>query len=163
MTNSYRPHLLILPEDDMNRQLANGFLLEPSVQQRAVQVLPFAGGWPKVKKSFLETHISMLRQYPDRHLILLIDFDNKLEERRQKFKGIIPDDVADRVYILGTLTEPEDLPKECNGLSPEKIGEALAISCYGNEIGLWGNRLLQHNQEEIDRLSKSVKPFLMAS
>ena len=162
MTNSYRPHLLILPEDDMNRQLANGFLLEPSVQQRAVQVLPPADGWPKVKKGFLDTHILKLRKFQECHLILLIDFDNQLERRREIFKSVIPDDVADRVYILGTLTEPEELSKECK-LSAEKIGEALATNCYANEVGLWGTRLLQHNQEEIDRLSKNVKPFLIAS
>jgi hypothetical protein len=26
--NKYHPHVLVLPEDDANRQLANGFLLD---------------------------------------------------------------------------------------------------------------------------------------
>ena len=45
--NKYLPHLLILPEDDANRELANGFVLNHAVNSRAVQILPPAGGWKK--------------------------------------------------------------------------------------------------------------------
>ncbi len=39
--NRALPHVLVLPEDDANRQIANGFLLalDSSVQRR-IQVLP---------------------------------------------------------------------------------------------------------------------------
>ena len=37
--NVYNPHVLVLPEDDANRQIANGFLLEPSIKHRNIQVL----------------------------------------------------------------------------------------------------------------------------
>lgn len=30
--NKYRPHVLVLPEDDANRQIANGFLLAPALR-----------------------------------------------------------------------------------------------------------------------------------
>ena len=41
--NRHKPHLLVLPEDDANRQLARGFELELSTRQ--FQVLQPAGGW----------------------------------------------------------------------------------------------------------------------
>ncbi|MGS0743548.1 hypothetical protein ACVBEF_17245, partial [Glaciimonas sp. GG7] len=47
MSNKFLPHLLILPEDDANRELANGFLLDDRVLERNIQVLKPAGGWKK--------------------------------------------------------------------------------------------------------------------
>ena len=38
--NRYKPHVLVVPEDDANRQLANGFLQNPALNLRAIQVLP---------------------------------------------------------------------------------------------------------------------------
>lgn len=54
--NKYRPHLLVLPEDDANRQIANGFILHPNVNSRAIQVLPPSGGWRKVLEDFRNVH-----------------------------------------------------------------------------------------------------------
>ncbi|HRI43685.1 MAG TPA: hypothetical protein PLL78_07365 [Fimbriimonadaceae bacterium] len=42
--NKHRPHLFVVPEDDACRQLANGFLLEPEVNQRQIQIEDVAGG-----------------------------------------------------------------------------------------------------------------------
>lgn len=42
--NKSRPHILVLPEDRANLQIANGFHLEvPRERQRQMQVLPPAG------------------------------------------------------------------------------------------------------------------------
>ena len=46
MSNKYLPHIHVLAEDDANRQIVNGFLLELN-DNRAVKVLPLAGGWTK--------------------------------------------------------------------------------------------------------------------
>lgn len=43
--NRFKPHLLVLPEDDANRQIAVGFLLEPALRLRSIQILPPARGW----------------------------------------------------------------------------------------------------------------------
>lgn len=43
--NKYKAHLLVLPEDDANRQMANGFILDPNLNERVIQVLPPVGGW----------------------------------------------------------------------------------------------------------------------
>jgi hypothetical protein len=42
--NKYQPHVIVLPEDDANRQIGNGFLQVPSLQARRIQILPEAGG-----------------------------------------------------------------------------------------------------------------------
>lgn len=37
--NKHLPHVFVLPEDDANRQLANGFYLAESLDVRRMQVL----------------------------------------------------------------------------------------------------------------------------
>jgi hypothetical protein len=85
VSNKHKPHVIVLPEDDANRQIANGFLLDPSIKPRNIQVLNPAGGWGKVLDSFLEDHVAGLRKWPERHLVLLIDFDEHVEARTQQF------------------------------------------------------------------------------
>lgn len=157
--NNYKPHVLVLPEDDANRQIANGFLLEASIKQRNIQILPVAGGWIKAFDSLVNDHIKNLIKFKDRHLILLIDFDNHFEERQQYFQEKIPENVRDRVFLLGTRSEPEPLRKQC-GDSLENIGNELAAECRRDETVLWGNCLLAHNAAERNRLHEKVKSIL---
>jgi hypothetical protein len=157
--NVYQQHVMVLPEDDANRQIVNGFLLDPSLNERAIQVLPIAGGWAKVRDDFVAYQVPQLRKYPKRHLVLLIDFDGLVNDRMQLFQQVCPTDVRDRVYLLGTQDEPEPLRKDC-GASLEKIGEQLGQACATGEPGLWTHVMLAHNQAELNRLIQSVKPFL---
>lgn len=157
--NLYKPHVLVLPEDDANRQLVNGFLQDPTLNLRAIQVLPIAGGWAKVRDVFAHAQLALLRKYPERHLVLLIDFDEHVADRAQIFQAVIPADVRQRVYLLGTHDEPEPLRKAC-GVSLEKIGEQLAGACANGEPGLWSHAMLAHNGAELERLTQNVKPFL---
>jgi len=62
-----------------------------------------------------------------RFMVLLIDFDGK-QERLTEAKAKIPAHLADRVFILGALSEPEAL-KQANLRSYEEIGRALAEDC----------------------------------
>ena len=157
--NVYKPHVLVLPEDDADRQIANGFLLDPSINLRNIQVLTPAGGWEKVLDSFVEHHAAALRKWPARHLVLLIDFDGRIEERTAHFVSQFPADVQDRVYLLGTRSEPEPLRRQC-GDSLENIGKALAAECCRDETDLWAHALLAHNAAERARLNANVKFFL---
>ena len=157
--NVYQPHVMVLPEDDANRQIVNGFLLDPSLTARAIQVLPVAGGWNKVYGDFVDSQVMQLRKYPNRHLVLLIDFDGQVDNRMQLFQQACPADVRDRVYLLGTLEEPEPLRKECR-VSLEKIGERLGQDCANGKQGLWAHVMLAHNQAERKCQIENVKPFL---
>ena len=156
--NKHKPHILVLPEDDANRQIANGFILDRNLNIRAIQVLPEARGWKNIVEKFTNDYASTMRQYPHKMIALLIDFDED-ENRLIYVKNQIPNDLKDRVFVLGVLSEPEKLRTDINK-NFEKIGEALAKDCSDNTNELWGHDLLKHNKTELDRMILSVKPFL---
>jgi len=104
--NRFQPHVLVLPEDDANRQIAVGFRLDPSLESRRIRVLPVAGGWTNVLETFLSDHVVEMERHPDRFMVLLIDLDGR-EHRLNHAKAKIPPHVSERVFILGALTEPE--------------------------------------------------------
>ncbi|TYQ26837.1 hypothetical protein PseudUWO311_10615 [Pseudanabaena sp. UWO311] len=163
--NRHQLHLLVLPEDKANRQIANGFLLEPSLNSRAIQVLSFAGGWGDVIQEFLHDYVPTMRKYPQTMIALLIDFDDKkpdflnYKDRLNYIKGQIPDDLKEKVFVLGSRTSPEKLRSNMKK-SFESIGESLAKDCAENTNKTWGHDLLKHNEEELKRMILSVKPFL---
>jgi hypothetical protein len=157
MTNKYVPHLLVLPEDDANRQLANGFVL--GVQdERRIQVLVEAGGWSAVLERFLSDHISKMREYHERRMVLLLDFDER-DDRLDQIKTRIPDDLTDRVFILGVQSKPEALKRAVPG-SLEEIGSRLATECREGKREIWAHDLLRINSSELDRLQQIVRGFL---
>ena len=157
--NKYKPHVWVVPEDDATRQLANGFLLHPSLDGTCIDIRQASGGWAKVLSAFEASHIADLRKYPLRHLILLIDFDDQVEGRTQKFLARFPEDVSERIYLLGSRSAPEPL-RIAMGRSLEKIGEELAKACAAGEPGPWSHELLKHNATELARLTTGVKLFL---
>lgn len=158
--NKHKPHIFVLPEDDANRQIANGFLLVPELNQRTIQILPPSGGWKKVLTSFEVNHVSAMRKHEKRMIVLLIDFDGR-EDRLNYIKNKIPEDLVARVFVLGVLSEPEKLKRNISGLNTFKdIGKALSQDCVGNTRNVWGHDLLKHNEAELDRMILSVKPFL---
>jgi hypothetical protein len=146
--NKYLPHVLVLPEDDANRQLANGFLLDISTRQ--VQVLVEVGGWAHVRDRFVSDHLDAMRKYADRFMVLLIDFDGHAG-RLKTIKGAIPEDLLERVFVLGTLTEPEALRRAGLG-TYEDIGKVMAGDCRDGTQTVWSHDLLKHNAGELARL-----------
>ena len=157
--DKHQPHVLVLPEDDANRQLARGFLLDQSFSARRIQVLRVAGGWKKVLDRFESDHIAGMERYPDRLMVLLIDFDGD-KDRVTHAKNVIPERLIDRVFVLGVLTEPEDLKRAHRGQPYEAIGMELAKDCREETDAIWAHELLQHNASELGRLRDRVRPFL---
>lgn len=162
MTNKYKPHVLVLPEDDANRQIANGFILNVNIKGPVIQILPIADGWMKLIAKFEQEHINALRDYPDRQLVLLIDFDNHLD-RLTWIQAKIPPDIENRVFVLGVLSEPETLKASLNHQGFEAIGASLSQDCVNNSEVVWGHALLKHNRTELIRLINYVKPILFDS
>jgi hypothetical protein len=161
--NQYRPHLLVLPEDDANRQLANGFLLHPAVDPGRIQVLAPAGGWLKVLDAFGRNQLGDLRRFPDRHLLLVIDFDGD-PDRMDIAWARIPEDVRGRVFILGAREEPETVRCALSRIgSLEKIGTSLAEDCRGDEPQVWTHPEFARNTDELDRMKPIVEPWLFRS
>jgi|SRR5271166_3744757 len=159
--NKYQPHVLVIPEDEADRQLANGFLLDRSLFTRRIQILEEAGGWARVLDQFESDHIAGMEKWPRRFMVLLIDFDGNVGRLAQA-KARIPANLADRVFVLGSLTNPEDL-KHSFGRTFEEIGTALAEDCREDTNQIWGHNLLSHNATELDRLRRSVRPFLFST
>ncbi|WP_414548754.1 hypothetical protein [Anabaena sp. CCY 0017] len=156
--NKNKPHLFILPEDDANRQIANGFIQDLNVNARAIQILPIANGWKKVVDKFMNDHVRKMRQYPQSMMVLLLDFD-ECEDRLIYVESHIPEDIKNRVFVLGVQSNPESLKRDIQK-SFETIGESLATDCSENKNELWGHPLLIHNKTELERMIVSVKPFL---
>jgi hypothetical protein len=155
--NKYRPHVFVLPEDDANRQLANGFLLELESTRQMLVEKP-AGGWLEVLNVFETEHIVQMENCHDRNVVLLIDFDDaNVEERLQTVKNRIPDRLADRVFVLGSRNEPEDL-KELGSL--EAVGKGMARDCRNETRTVWDHPFLRHNVVELERLRQQVRPIL---
>ena len=156
--NRYRPHVMILPEDDANRQLANGFVSHAFLAPRSVQVLPSAGGWARVRDEFRDVHAAEMQQNQFRCMVLLVDFDEKAS-RLDDIKVVIPESLADRVFIIGVWSIPEHLRK--HGLpSKEEFALSLASECYENRRKLWSHELLQHNVSELDRMTSALRRIL---
>lgn len=164
MTNKYTDHLLVLPEDDANRRLVNGFLKNVDVKYRCVQVLHEAGGWHNVLAAMQAAEVvNGLVNHPKRHLLLLIDFDQQAATRLQEYANrlaVLPVAAQNRLYLLGSLETPERLRTAC-GMHLEDIGHQLASDCPPLPAGsLWSHPHLQHNAPELARLVTQVQPFL---
>ncbi len=155
--NNFKPHILVLPEDDANRQIANGFLLEPGLKSRNIQILPPAGGWLAVIEKFNNSHQVNMSKYPKRIIVFLIDSDGK-PERVEDVKKKIDDSLRERVFVLGVFSEPEELKKKLGSF--ETIGKALGKDCAENTTTAWDHALLKHNSDELARLMPIIKPIL---
>lgn len=158
--NRERPHVMVLPEDDANRELANGFHLGCGAI-RQFQVLPPAGGWRKVCEAVTTQHAAGLRQYASRHLVLLMDFDGD-PNRRDEVATNVPVEVAGRVFVLGVFGEPEDL-KRLTRTSLEPLGAQAASDCRGTVPGIWDHEQLRHNEPELTRMRERLLPVLFPS
>ena len=154
--NRYRPHLLVLPEDEATRSLAVGFNDQATGQ---LQVLNPAGGWPHVLQIFQDKYVAHMNQFSNAHIVLLIDFDDDQPNRFAQFQGVIPAPVAARVYVLGARTEAEVLRNETRS-KYGVLGSSLAKECRSGVYSLWACPQLQDNQVELARLVANVKPFL---
>ena len=156
--NKNRPHLFVLPEDDANRALANGFQLNQHIAPRSIQVLPCAGGWLKVRSQFQTDHILPMERNQLRHTVLLIDFD-EMANRRDEIAKVIPPHLTDRVFVLGVWSEPENLKKAGLG-SLESVGNKLALDCENETRVTWEHELLRHNNIELVRMASKLKLIL---
>jgi hypothetical protein len=157
--NAYKPHLLVLPEDRADSDIANGFINNIDVLIHAIQVLPYAGGWGKVLASFKGHYLQTMQEFPERRIVLLMDFDKKPEDRLDHIEKEIPEELKKRVFVLGVRSEPEKLRSATN-MKYEAIGAKLAEDCAEKKKDFWMHELLRHNEPELNRLFEDVRPFL---
>jgi hypothetical protein len=99
-----------------------------------------------------------MKHYPEQRMVLLIDFDDR-ENRFDTVWAAVPNDLRDKVFILGAQGEPEGLQRAGLGF-PETIGSKVAKDCREETDEIWGHNLLRHNASEIDRLRDHVRQIL---
>jgi len=80
-----------------------------------------------------------------------LSFVGRQQDRLARVQECIPDNLVDRLLVIGVRTEPEVL------------GQAMAEDCREETDTTWGRELLRHNAGEIDRLRQHVRPFLFRS
>lgn len=157
--NKYANHVYVIPEDRRDEEIANGFIGHHQVKVAPIQVMPPAGGWPSVLKTFQVEYIPKLQNNPFAHVVMVIDFDDQIDKRRAEFDQAIPDDLKARVFVIGSKDEPETLKKALK-MKYEEIGNALAADCDANATGYWDHEQIQHNDAVRRRLIQTIKPFL---
>ena len=159
--NKSSEHVYVIPEDDADRQIAVGFIEHHSVKDSRIKVMPVAGGWMNVLKTFVDEYIQNLKNNPKAHVVMLIDFDGWFEQRRKKFEQEIPDEIKPRVFVVGSKNTPQTLKRALNyQFSFSKIGDSLADECATGITKLWGHEQLTHNDPDRQHLNLTVKPFL---
>lgn len=162
--NKYLPHIFVLPEDDANRQIANGFLLDNSLAIRQIQILEEAGGWNQVLERFCAIYAAEMDRCQHRFMVLVIDFDGQADrlKRAKDEIGRNWSHLMDRVFVIGSWSEPESL-RQAFGISYESIGLEMARDCREGTDKTWRHKLLQHNATEIDRLRTQIRSILFPS
>jgi hypothetical protein len=159
--NRHQDHVIIIPEDDADRQIANGFCssYQLGTRSRRVQVVNETGGWLNAEATLHRTYVPHLQKFNNSRVVLVIDFDST-PARGVEILERVPGDLRDRVFVIGSLTDPQDLARSFKK-SFEEIGRDIADQCAdGTTQSLWDHDLLEHNQTEVERLSKNVRPFL---
>ena len=153
--NRRKPHLIVIPEDKADQDIVNGFSIFLKPGERQFQVTKPAGGWVKGRNKLLELSNSCLQTNLFTHVVLIIDFDN-YNDRGTEIMSQVPEGVRDRVFVIGVLSNPEDLKRSLNK-NFEQIGSQIAEGCKDSSIDFWQHDLLVHNIEEIRRLSGAVR------
>lgn len=157
--NKYKPHVFVIPEDDADRQIADGFILHPGVATRQAQVVEPAGGWTRVLDTFKKEYVPLLQQNGRTHVVMIVDFDGDVDGRRSQFEDAIPHALRARVFVIGPRDTPESL-RQVLRKGYEDIGRLLADDCEGNKTDTWNHELLYHNEADRLRLLETVKGFL---
>lgn len=156
--NNFRPHIVVLPEDRANEIIATEFSNSLKAE-RTIKIEKPARGWNKaVEKLLSDNFINKLKQYNQRIVVLIIDCDGD-KDRLANVMAQIPMELRNRIFVLGVLTEPEKLRRDTRR-GFDEIGEALAQECSNNNYELWEHPLLQHNEEERQRLRTTIHSFL---
>ena len=125
-----------------------------------MQVMPVAGGWEKVVNQILEIYVPKVRSNPNTHVVGIIDCDNHPDRIAVQLSQV-PDDVRERVFLLGTLDDPQAFKRSVK-LTFERIGIQLVDECFHKSLKLWRHAQLTHISDEIDRAAATLHPILFS-
>ena len=109
-----------------------------------------------------------MKRQPMRYMVLLLDFDGRTD-RRETITKDIPEELRDRVFLIGVWSRPEALRAALRTAKGEpyrtleEIGAALAEECRNDQSTLWNHDLLKHNSGRggTDEVRSKTDPFLI--
>ena len=158
MANNYKNHLRVILEDKPYRDILNGVTLSTNIKGELLDVRNPCDGWPKVFKE-LENEVKILENLKDRHLLMIIDFDEKFESRYDMFFTKVHPQYKNRVFILDVDNKESEALKGLFRISDfAKIGKKLVEDCPTSDLSNWKNKHLECNLIEIKRM-KDLKVF----
>jgi len=102
--------------------------------------------------------VQYLRNWTHAYVVIVMDFDGNTD-RRSQCELRIPEDLRQRVFLLGSRDTPEILSKELK-MRPERIGEGLANDCLKKDRELWAHPQLSHNHDELLKMIDVIKPII---
>lgn len=158
--NNAKPYLIVLFEDNAYKDLFMGFDFS---MQRQILLKPVCGGFPSVcvqltnEKGVL---LKELNQFSRAYVLALIDADLDNHPCSQKgkidkLKTEIDTKYQDRIFIIGSRIEAEDIKRKIIGKgSWKKVVQKLEESCKDDNCQLWQDEILKHNLDEIARLKQ---------
>jgi hypothetical protein len=168
--NNYQPHIIVVAEDDANRDIAHGFIRSSSIPSfnygkitvLSKKIIGNKAGWQKIIDWFVDNKLQEMKKFKERIIIFLIDFDKKAQgtqDRLAYFKTKIPEDLQERMFLLGSLKEAEDLKRELGA----NLGENLAKDCKEKTRIYWEHPLLKHNLPELNRMHDIIYPIIFST
>ena len=168
--SAYGCEVVVYPEDAATKDLAVA-LTESKCgsvfkQNKTITVKRPCGG----KDNAVETALKNcdLKRFPNRRIIILIDFD-KCNTTLAKIKQKIPPEYVGKFFILGWTGEIEDLKSEvgCAGTGFNRLAERLVDDCFPQCHGVWkrGEFAQMHesacgSKSECERLSEEILPLI---
>ena len=157
--NKFAWHLKIIPEDDKWREIAQGFKRQlPQDMQRKVDISPVAGGWGKCLKLVDEFKLDQLEK---RHLLILMDFDKRSQERQLTIDSATKN--HPRVFVLGSTLEAEDLIKSLGRGGGIACGKRFYSSNMQCNSSLWQDPMLLNpvNQANLPNICPLLQQHLV--
>ena len=157
--NKHAKQLVVVPEDDANRDIANGFVgVMSPLKHRNVFIARPARGWARAAAAWSALKLDV---YARRHVVLLVDFDGQHPARHEEIVASIPTQFRDRVFVLGAEITPEKL-KHRQSLESvgAELGRACASATSSAASSRWMQQGLAHNAAELTRLCTAVGTLL---
>lgn len=154
--NRHKNHLVIYLEDKPYRAIVNGVKTLSNLNDQFIDAKPPCGGWTKVFAE-LEDNLRLLNARPEMHALLLMDFDNDFERRKQRFDDLLNQQACkDRVFLLGVDDrESEDLKAALRQSNNEAVGKVLLEQCPQETNEHWNNAHLRCNADELMRMQQA--------
>jgi hypothetical protein len=119
-----------------------------------MQIVAPAGGWLKALEKLRTEYFAVLERNLNCRVLVLIDCDQD-PNRIVEAIGTMPEHLRERIFVLGTLRDPESLQSAMK-MTLETIGEQIANECFEEEANVWKHPDLIHNQPEVASLKQSL-------